>query len=116
MLDMLRKASEDYYIGRERRPQKTSTNGYLVRREFGYNSIKVMPIPRLINNHNHNIGGGPGGLILQIKHRAAYETHARTYRSWWTSWHWCLEATVVNAYKVHSLRCKELGMAPYFTW
>lgn len=68
----------DDYIERERRrPQKTSTNGALVHREFGDQAVKNMLIPRFIDDYNYHMGG----VDIANQHRAAYETHTHTYHS-----------------------------------
>ncbi|EED12082.1 O-methyltransferase, putative [Talaromyces stipitatus ATCC 10500] len=99
--------TEDYVERERRRPQKTSTNGPLVHREFGVQAVKNMLIPRLIDDYNYYMGG----VDIANQHRAAYETHTKTFRSWWPLWNWCLDVDIINASKLHSLRCKELGIA-----
>jgi hypothetical protein len=96
------------YVERERqRPQITSTNGALVRREFGDQAIKNMLIPRFIDDYNNYMGA----VDIANQHRAAYETYMKTFRSWWPLWNWCLDIGIINAWKLHSLRCTELGIA-----
>jgi hypothetical protein len=97
----------DYVERERRRPQITSTNGALVRREFGDQAIKNMLIPRFIDDYNNYMGA----VDIANQHRAAYETHTKTFRSWWPLWNWCLDIGIINAWKLHSLRCTELGIA-----
>lgn len=100
----------DDYIDRERRrPQKTSTNGALVRKEFGDSFIKTMPIPRFIDDYNYHMGA----VDIANQYRANYETHTTVWRSWWPLWNWCLDATIINAWRLHKLRCEELGIASF---
>jgi hypothetical protein len=54
--------TDDYIDRARRRPQKTSTNGALVHREFGDQAVKDMPIPRFIDDYNYYMGGGGGEI------------------------------------------------------
>lgn len=99
--------TDDYIERTRRRPQKTSTNGPLVHKEFGEQAVKNMPIPRFIDDYNSHMGG----VDIANQHRAVYDTHIKAFRSWWPLWNWCLDVGIVNAYKIHSVRCKELGIA-----
>ncbi|EEA22678.1 hypothetical protein PMAA_092980 [Talaromyces marneffei ATCC 18224] len=49
--------TDDYIERTRRRPQKTSTNGPLVHKEFGEQAVKNMPIPRFIDDYNSHMGG-----------------------------------------------------------
>jgi hypothetical protein len=68
-----------------------------------------MLIPRFIDDYNYYMGG----VDIANQHRAAYKTYTRTYRSWWPLWNWCLDVGIINAWKLHSLWYKELGIASF---
>ena len=65
------KAGEEHTIIRSRRrPQLTSTNRPLVRKVFGNESRKNLPIPVFIDDYNHFIGG----VDIADQFRAYYST------------------------------------------
>jgi hypothetical protein len=91
-----------------RRPKKTSTNAAIVRPIFGDETRKNINIPRFIDDYNHYMGG----VDIANQHRAAYETHLRTWRSWWPLWTWAIDVSIVNCFKIQSILFQIEQLAP----
>jgi hypothetical protein len=84
-------------IERDRkRPSKTSTNAAQVRPIFGDSHTKKLFIPNYIDDYNHHMGG----VDIANQLRESYETHRRTFRSWWPLFMWLIDAAAVNAYRI----------------
>jgi hypothetical protein len=80
-----------------KRPSKTSTNAAQVRPIFGDSHTKKLFIPNYIDDYNHHMGG----VDIANQLRESYETHRRTFRSWWPLFMWVIDAAAVNAYRAH---------------
>ena len=95
---------DDDWVKRKRKcPSKTSTNATTARKPFNGRPTADLPIPRLIDDYNHYMGG----VDIANQLRAVYETHRKAWRSWWPLFYWCLDTAAVNAYKIsHLLRAK----------
>jgi hypothetical protein len=68
----------DWICRLRKRPAKTSTSARTAREPFGDQPTKELPIPRIIDDYNYNMGGVDRAYQL----RASYETHQRSLRSW----------------------------------
>jgi Transposase IS4 len=91
------KASEEYTIVRSRRrPQLTSTNGPLVRKVFGNESCKSLPIPVFIDDYNHFIGS----VNIADQFRIYYSTQRIAFRSWYPLFFWILNTAILNIYLI----------------
>jgi hypothetical protein len=89
-------------IRSRRRPQITSTNGPLVRKVFGSEPRKNLPIPIFIDDYNHFMGG----VDIADQFRTYYSTQRISLRSWYPLFFWILDTAILNAYligqKLHS--------------
>ena len=98
--------SADWIPRLRKRPPKTSTSAKIAREPFGDQSTKELPIPRLINEYNFNMGGVDRANQL----RASYETHQKALRSWWPIFFWILDVAIINAYSIAKLARQQQGM------
>jgi hypothetical protein len=98
--------AQDFIDKERRRPSKTSTNGSAAWKAFGDNPRMVMPIPRLIDDYNQNMGG----VDIANQFRQPYETHRTTHRVWFPLFYWLIDAMIVNAYRLQYLYQKEQGV------
>ena len=80
-----------------RRPAKTATNARTSRAVFGEESLKVLDIPAFIDMYNHHMNGVDNADQL----RCYYSTQRVHYKSWKPLWHFLLDTTIVNCYKIH---------------
>jgi hypothetical protein len=98
------KAGEEHTIIRSRRrPQLTSTNGPLVRKVFGNESRKNLPIPVFIDDYNHFMGG----VDIADQFRAYYSTQRISFRSWYPLFFWILDTAILNAYLIGKKLCSD---------
>jgi hypothetical protein len=67
--------STDWTPRLRKRPAKTSTSAKVAREPFGDQATKELPIPRLIDEYNFNMGGVDRANQL----RASYETHQKSF-------------------------------------
>ena len=80
-----------------RRPAKTATNAASSRAIFGDSATKELDIPAFINMYNHYMNGVDNADQL----RSYYSTQRVHYKSWKPLWHFLLDTTIVNCYKIH---------------
>ena len=80
-----------------RRPAKTATNARTSRAMFGESATKELTIPAFINMYNHYMNGVDNADQL----RSYYTTQRVHLKSWKALWHFLLDTTVVNSYKIH---------------
>jgi len=78
------------------RPKVTSTNASVVRSIFKDQSRKVLPIPQFIDDYNCNMGG----VDIADQLRSYYSTQQRSCRNWFPLFHWLLDTSLVNAYRI----------------
>jgi len=85
-------------LSKRRKPATTSTNAKAARRPFGEKEHrKLLPIPELIMDYNHNMGG----VDITDQLRAGYSTHRKCWRNWLSLWFWLLDVTLVNSYLLY---------------
>lgn len=98
--------STDWIPRLRKRPAKTSTSAKIAREPFNDQSTKELPIPRLIDEYNFNMGGVDRANQL----RASYETHQKTLRSWWPIFFWILDVAIINAYCIAKVARQQQGL------
>jgi hypothetical protein len=86
--------NEHTIIRLRRRPQATSTNGSLVRKVFGDQVRKELPIPAFIDDYNHFMGG----VDIADQLRSYYTTQRISLRNWYPLFFWILDTAILNAY------------------
>ena len=83
-----------------RRPPKTSTNTKTSRQVFGDLPTKALLIPWFINDYNHFMGA-----VDQADQLRSYYNTQRTHRkTWMPLWHFLLDITITNCFKIHRHR------------
>ena len=80
-----------------RRPAKTAINAHTSRTIFGEMSTKQLDIPAFIDMYNHYMNGVDNADQL----RCYYFTQRVHYKNWKPLWHFLLNITIVNYYKIH---------------
>jgi hypothetical protein len=76
-----------------KRPANPNTS---VKRIFGNQRIKKLPIPEFIDMYNHFMNGVDRADQL----RAVYTTQRRCYRTWKPLWHYLFDTSLCNAAKI----------------
>jgi hypothetical protein len=79
-----------------RRPRETSTNATKVRAIFGTASKKSLPIPVVIDDYNHFMGG----VDIADQLRGYYNTQLSVRRTWMPLFFWLLDTSIINSYLV----------------
>jgi len=79
-----------------RRPRETSTNATKVRAVFGNASKKSLPIPIIIDDYNHFMGG----VDIADQLRGYYGTQLPVRRTWMPLFFWLLDTAIVNSYLI----------------
>ena len=79
-----------------RRPAKTATNAKTSRAMFDDVATKVLPIPKPIDLYNHYMNG----VDVADQLRCYYNTQRVCNKTWKPLWHWLLDTTVTNSYKI----------------
>jgi hypothetical protein len=79
-----------------RRPRETSTNATKVRAIFGNASKKSLPIPIVIDDYNHFMGG----VDIADQLRGYYNTQLSVRRTWMPLFFWLLDTAIVNSYLI----------------
>ena len=90
-----------------RRPTKTSTNARTSRAVFGEISTKALDIPAFIDMYNHHMNGVDNADQL----RSYYSTQRVHFKTWKPLWHFLLDTTIVNCYKIHRCVPKRLNQS-----
>jgi hypothetical protein len=85
---------EHTIIRSRRRPQSTSTNGSTVRKIFGDQARKDLPIPVFIDDYNHYMGG----VDIADQLRSYYSTQRIFLYCWFSLFFWILDSAILNAY------------------
>lgn len=98
----------DWVTRLRRRPAKTSTSAKVAREPFDDQSAKDLSIPRMIDDYNFHMGGVDRANQL----RASYETHQRTWRSWWPIFFWILDVAIINAYCIAKVAQQQQDVKP----
>lgn len=86
-----------------RRPAKTATNARTSRAAFGEMPLKELDIPEFIDLYNHYMNGVDNADQL----RCYYSTQRVHFKTWKPLWHFLLDTTIVDSYKLH--RCAPKG-------
>lgn len=81
-----------------RRPATTATDAAQTRKVFGDQAIKELSIPEFIDMYNHFMGGVDQADQL----RSYYNTQRVHNKSWKPLWHFLLNISLVNCYKLSS--------------
>ena len=79
-----------------RRPRETSTNATKVRAVFGTASKKALPIPCIIDDYNHHMGG----VDIADQLRGYYAVQLPVRRTWMPLFFWLLDTSIVNSYLI----------------
>jgi len=79
-----------------RRPRETSTNANKVRAIFGSLSKKSLPIPIVIDDYNHFMGG----VDIADQLRGYYSTQLSVRRTWMPLFFWLLDTAIINSYLI----------------
>lgn len=79
-----------------RRPRETSTNAVKVRAVFGTASKKSLPIPVVIDDYNHFMGG----VDFADQLRGYYGTQLPVRRTWMPLFFWLLDTALINSYLI----------------
>jgi Transposase IS4 len=79
-----------------RRPRETSTNAAKVRAVFGNSSKKSLPIPIVIDDYNHFMGG----VDIADQLRGYYGTQLPVRRTWMPLFFWLIDTAIINSYLV----------------
>lgn len=86
----------DAVVKNRRRPAGQTPGAKKARRAFGTERRKELPIPRLINDYNHCMGG----VDVADQLRATYASQRKALRNWFPLFHWVLDHACINAWKV----------------
>ncbi|GBB93461.1 hypothetical protein RclHR1_02180003 [Rhizophagus clarus] len=79
-----------------RRPRETSTNAVKVRAVFGTASKKSLPIPVVIDDYNHFMGG----VDIADQLQGYYGTQLPVRRTWMPLFFWLLDTALINSYLI----------------
>lgn len=83
-------------IRQRKRPSSTATSAATSRRLFGSEPTKALPIPEFIDMYNHYMNAVDRADQL----RSYYTTTRAHFKGWKSLWHWLLDLSVVNAYRL----------------
>lgn len=81
-----------------RRPATTASGAAQTRKIFSDEAVKKLPIPKFIDMYNHQMNG----IDIADQLRMSYTSQRRSYHTWRPLWHFLLDQTVVNSYKLSS--------------
>ena len=88
-----------------RRPRKTSTNATKVHAIFGDASKKALPIPCIIDDYNHFMGG----VDIADQLRGYYGTQLPVRRTWMPLFFWLLDTSIINSYLIFKKSGKNIN-------
>ena len=91
-----------------RRPTKTATNARTSRAPFGEMHIKMLEIPEFIDTYNHFMNG----VDMADQLRSYYSTQRTHFKTWKPLWHFLLDTTITNAYKIAHCRPERPNAEP----
>jgi len=63
---------------------------------FGSESRKVLKIPKIIDDYNHNMNG----VDVADQLRLYYNTQQTAQRNWMPLFYWLLDTAIINAYRI----------------
>ena len=84
-------------LRQRRRPPMTSTIARTSRQVFGDSPTKKLLIPRFIDDCNHFMRGVDQADQL----KSYYNTQRKELKNWKPLWHFLLEITITNCFKLH---------------
>src|SRR3954453_13744681 len=79
-----------------RQPRETSINAAKVRAIFRNSSKKFLPIPVVIDDYNHFMGG----VDIADQLRGHYGTQLPVRRTWMPLFFWLLDTAIINSYLI----------------
>ena len=85
-------------LRKRKRPSKTSTHALTSRVPFGEKAIKELLIPLFIDQYNHFMNG----VDIADQLRAYYTTQRTHVKTWKPLWHFLLDTTITNCWKLYS--------------
>ena len=99
MLTTIHNIGEEWTVTREHhhRPRETSSNANTVRQVFGNLSRKILEIPKIIDDYNHQMGG----VDIADQLRGYYNCQLTVHRTWFPLFFWLLDTTLVNCFKLY---------------
>ena len=77
-------------------PRETSANATKVREVFGTTSKKSLPIPIIIDNYDHFMGG----MDIADQLHGYYATQLAVRRTWMSLFFWLLDTAIINSYLI----------------
>ena len=77
-----------------RRPRLTSTNGAKICSVFGNSPTKQLPIPNIIDDYNHFMGG----CDIADQLHESYRTLIKSHRTWHCLLRWLLDVSLSNSH------------------
>lgn len=89
----------------QRQSRETSTNAAKVRAIFGNSSKKSLPIPIVIDDYNHFMGG----VDIADQLRGYYGTQLPVRRTWMPLFFWLLDTAIINSYLVLKKSNKDIN-------
>ena len=92
-----------------RRPTKTATNARTSRAPFLGKEIKMLDIPEFIDTYNHFMNG----VDVADQLRSYYNTQRIHFKTWKPLWHFLLDTTITNAYKIAHCRPERPNAEPW---
>jgi hypothetical protein len=89
------------FYAKRKCPSKASKNTATACRPFNGQPTAELRILRIIDDHNHHMGG----VDIANQLRAVYETHHKAWNSWRPLLYWCLDTALVNTYQISYILC-----------
>jgi hypothetical protein len=88
-------------INRERRrPRINKTNSSTINKVFGNQPKKILPIPKIIDDYNHYMGG----VDIADQLRSNYIIQFPVRRTWYPLFFWMLDTSIVNSYLIYKIK------------
>jgi hypothetical protein len=89
---------ESRKVTKRKRPRYTSTNANKVREVFGDEVEKFLPIPTVIDDYNHFMGG----VDVADQYRHYYNTQITARRTWVPIFFWLLDTAIVDSFLIYN--------------
>jgi hypothetical protein len=86
--------SEEWMVQRMRRRPRAHDKNKAIQEMYDGKSRKMLSIPRVVDDYNHNMGGVDTADQL----RQYYTAQMRTSRTWVPLFLWLLDTSIINAY------------------
>jgi hypothetical protein len=78
------------------------TSGSSRRPKISYVHRRYLPIPGMVNDYNHFMGG----VDIADQYRARFCVQQRTQRNWLALFYWLLDTTIINAFLLSEMQRK----------